>query len=237
LTESRAAKDGKLIAVTWLALLLAACAGNQRQNAAPVSTPTNAAITNDTGLPLPENATIIDSRKFVQTIDPAEQSGSALAAAGKGTYNGHKVIAASSATDQDLVKWLASVPAPAGMKKTDAGAKIKVDSRTLDEVVHTYGIDYVAFVSQSGKGATVVVMDPKIATNKLGVVLTALERYNSLPAAMRQAMDEQIKQRTGFSVAELTDTSAPLGAALAAMSEFRNSDARAIILLRGERTQ
>ena len=236
MTASRAANVGKLVIVAALAILLISCASNQRQNAAPVSTPTNA-LTNDTGLPLPENATIIDSRKYQQTIDPSEQSGSAFAAAGKGTYDGHEVIASSSASYQDLAKWLESVPAPAGMKKTDVGGKIKVDSSTLDEVVHKYGIDYAAFVDKSGKGATVVVMDPKTVTKKLGVVLTALQRYNTLPEAMRQAMDEQIKQRTGFSVAELTDKSAPLGAALAAMSEFRDSDARAIILLSGERTQ
>jgi hypothetical protein len=230
-------KVGTLVASACLALSMCACAGNQQQASAPQSAAPAAMLTNDTGLPLPQDASIIDSRVFHQTIDPAQGSGSALAAAGKGTYTGHEVIASSNATEADLATWLATVPAPAGMKKTDTGSKVKVGADTLDSVAHRYGIDYVAFVSPSGKGATVVVMDPKIVTTKLGPVMSLLDKYNALPASMRQAMDGQIKQHTGFSIAELTDKSAPLGAAIAAVNQFRNSDKRAIILVSGEKTQ
>lgn len=225
-----------LFGAAWLALLLAACSGNQQRNAPPANAPQSAAaLANDTGLPLPENASIVDSRPFSQTIDPTQMSGSSLAAAGKGTYNGHEVIASSSQSEQDLSKWLASVPVPQGMTKTDQGAKIKVGADTLDSIAHRYGINYVAFSSPAGKGATVVVMDPKIVTSKLGWVVSALDKYNALPAPMKSAMDNQIKQRAGFSIAELTDKSAPLGAAISAINEFRDSDKRAVILLSAEK--
>jgi len=215
-----------VFAIFSLSLSLIACSGN-KQNVAQNPQPT-ASLANETGLPLPENATIIDARAVHETIDPSQSSGSALAEAGKGTYNGHEVVASADASQQDLETWLASVPVPEGMKKTDPGAKI---------MAHRYGIDYIAFVSPNGKGATVVVMDPKIVTGKLGAIVSMLDKYNSLPEPMRQAMDSQIKQRTGFSIAELTDKSAPVGAAINAVKEFRNSDKRAIILVSGEKAQ
>ena len=224
-----------VFAIFSLSLSLIACSGN-KQNVAQNPQPT-ASLANETGLPLPENATIIDARAVHETIDPSQSSGSALAEAGKGTYNGHEVVASADASQQDLETWLASVPVPEGMKKTDPGAKIKVGSDTLTTMAHRYGIDYIAFVSPNGKGATVVVMDPKIVTGKLGAIVSMLDKYNSLPEPMRQAMDSQIKQRTGFSIAELTDKSAPVGAAINAVKEFRNSDKRAIILVSGEKAQ
>lgn len=224
-----------LVAGLCILVSLIACSGNRRQTAP--SPQGSTALSNDTGLPLPESATIIDARAVHQTIDPSQSSGSALAQAGKGTYAGHEVVASDDESQQDLIKWLASVPVPQGMDKTDPGAKIKVGADTLDSMAHRVGIDYVAFVSPSGKGATVVVMDPKLVTNKLGAIVSMLDKYNALPEPMKQAMDAQIKQRTGFSIAELTDRSAPLGAAINAVREFRNSDKRAVILISGEKTQ
>lgn len=223
-----------LLAVGWLALSLAACAGNQRQNA-PANAPQNAAaLANETGLPLPENAAIIDAHPFSQTIETTQTSGSSLAAAGKGTYSGHEVIASSPRSEQDLAKWLASVPVPQGMVKIDQGAKIKVGADSLDSIAHRYGIDYIAF-SSPRKGATVVVMDPKLVASKLGIVLSLVDKYNALPGPMKSAMDSQIKQRTGFTIEELTDKSAPLGAAISAINEFRNTDKRAVILVSAEK--
>ena len=108
-------------------------------------------------------------------------------------------------------------------------------NETLASLTHRYGIDFVAFQNGSNKGATLVVMDPKTVTAKLGPVLTVIKQYNAMPLPVRQSMDNQVKQRTGVSISEAMDRSAPLGAALAAVNAFKDSDKRAIIIITAEK--
>jgi hypothetical protein len=124
------------------------------------------------------------------------------------------------------------------LKKSDRAANLKAGGETLQAAAHRYGIDFAAFIGPNGdRGATIIVMDPKIVMAKLGPVLMMLGKYESWPPAFRQGMDTQVKQRTGVSISELTDKGAPLGAAIAAVNEFRDSDKRAIILLSAEKNK
>jgi hypothetical protein len=221
-------------AAACAALLAAGCANKQEQTSAPAGGASPATtLTNTTGLPLIADAVIIDTRDFHQMLDPTQQAGNPLASMGKGTYVGHEVVASSLTGDADLAKWLASVAAspPEGWKKSDPGGE------SVHAEARKYGVDYVAFVSGTNKGATIIVMDPKLVTTKLGPVLALLDRYNSMPLPMRQGIDAQVKQRTGMSISEMTDKSSPLGAAIGAVNEFKSSDKRAIILVSGEKQQ
>jgi hypothetical protein len=218
-----------LIAAACMALLAAGCSKGQQQTSAPEATASAAtALTNTTGLPLPDAASVIDARDFHQTIDPAQEQGTAMASLGKGNYAGHEVVASSLQSTADLDKWLATVAPPAGYTKANTPSSIQ-------SAVNRYGISYVAFISGNSKGATIVVMDPKMISTKLGPVLAVLDKYNSMPPPLRAGMDAQVKQRTGQSISEMMDKSAPLGAAIAAVNEFRNSDKRAIILISAEK--
>jgi hypothetical protein len=220
-----------VIACVCASLVIAGCAKNQ-QTAGPAQNQSPGAMTNTTDLPLYEGAVVIDSRQFQQTVDPSKDKTSAFSGLAKGAYAGKEVVASSPATVADLDAWLEKQGAapPAGYTKQNVPASVATTA-------HKYGVDFVAFVSGNNKGATIVVMDPKIVTAKLGGVLKVLEQYNSLPAPLKQGMDSQVKQRTGWSITELTDKSAPLGAAIAAMNDFKNSDKRAIILVSAEKAQ
>lgn len=216
-----------LIAIACVAFALAGCSKGGQQTAPPQGT-APPALTNTTGLPLPDNAIVLDVRDFHQVVDPAQEKSTSLATLGKGTYTGREVIASSLASADDLNNWLASVAPPQGYTKTKTSASVEATARR-------YGIGYVAFVSGNNKGATIVVMDPKTVTSKLGPVLTMLDKYSAMPAPLKAGMDSQVKQRTGTSITEMLDKSAPLGAALAAVSQFRGSDKRAIILITAQK--
>jgi hypothetical protein len=220
-----------VIACMCASLVVAGCAKNQ-QATGPAGNQSPGALANTTDLPLYEGAVVIDARQFQQIVDPSKDKASPFANLSKGTYAGKEVVASSPATVAELDAWLEQQGAapPSGYRKQNVPASVQATT-------HKYGIDFVAFVNGNNKGATIVVMDPKLVTSKLGGVLKVLEQYNSLPAPLKQGMDSQVKQRTGWSISELTDKSAPLGAAIAAMNDFKNSDKRAIILVSAEKAQ
>jgi len=214
------------IAVGCVVVSTIGCSKGQQQTSGPtVSAPP---LANTTGLPLPDTAVVIDARQFHQTIDPSQEKGTAVSSLGKGNYDGNEVVASSTASTDDLNKWLTTVNPPAGYTRANIPASVAT-------TVQHYGISYVVFVNGNSKGATVIVMDPKTVNAKLGPVLKVLDSYNSLPPAMRAGMDSQVKARTGQSISEMMDKSAPLGAAIAAVNEFRNSDKRAIILVTAQK--
>jgi len=214
------------------ALVAAGCAKSGQTASGPAEGQSPGALANNTDLPLYEGAVVIDARQFQQTVDPSKDKSSPFASLGPGTYVGKESVASTPATVADLEKWLDQQGAspPSGFKKQNVPAKVS-------STAHKYGIDFVAFTSGNSKGATIVVMDPKLVTAKLGPVLNMLQSYNNMPAPLKQGMDSQVKQRTGISISELTDRSAPLGAAIAAMNDFKNSDKRAIILVSAEKSQ
>ena len=105
-------------------------------------------------------------------------------------------------------------------------------AKTLD----LYGIAYAAFRTQKktpGHGVVVVTMDPKQVKEKLGIALDLVERYRSLPSAVRDPIDQQFKGRTGFTISQATDPSSPLGMTIAALRQLQSSDARAIVMIDG----
>ncbi|HZV79164.1 MAG TPA: hypothetical protein VFF60_06055 [Candidatus Binatus sp.] len=216
-----------LLLTACIAFALGGCSKGQQQTNAPQPEASASGLPNTTGLPLPDNATIVDARDIHQTINPSQQ-GTALTSLANGNYAGHEVVASTAASVEDLSKWLDTVTPPQGYTKANSPSSVQ-------STAHRYGINYVAFVSGNTKGATIVVMDPHTVATKLGPVLAVIDKYNSMPAPLRQSMDTQVKARTGQSITEMLDKSAPLGAAIAAMQDFRTSNNRAIILISAEK--
>ena len=54
-----------------------------------------------------------------------------------------------------------------------------------------------------------------------------------LPQSFRDPIDQQAKDRTGFTISEALDESTPIGAALAAAKTLRDSGQRGLVLIDG----
>lgn len=216
------------------AAMLAACNGGSQPSSAPQQTSPPAALKNPTNFPLVEGATILDVKPFEETVSGVQLQTSALRQ-GAGTYTGMEVLAESDKSVDALRRWLASVghnPPPGYVYETGSATATGDTARTLD----LYGIGYGAFRSGNAavnRGVAVVVMDPKVVREKLGIALDLIDRYRSLPAALRDPIDQQFKQKSGFTITQATDPSSPLGMTLSALQELQNSDARAIVLIEG----
>jgi hypothetical protein len=219
--------------IAALTLLTTGCFGQSQQSSGPqTSTASPAALSNPIDFPLAQGSKILDVKPFVQTVSGAEAHNSALGAQGEGTYEGHEVLAATTMRADALRRWLADLgqhpPSGYAYQTGSATAKGTV-AKTLDQ----YGIAYSAFRNEgaANRGVVVVVMDPKLVKAKLGIGLDLIERYRSLPAALRDPIDTQFKTRTGFTVTQATDPSSPFGMTLAALRELQSSDERAIVMV------
>ncbi|MDQ2992356.1 MAG: hypothetical protein M3R30_05995 [Candidatus Eremiobacteraeota bacterium] len=225
-----------LIAIAVLAL--AACSGNAGSSghiaSAGASEAPAAAATNPTDFPLIEGATILATKSFSQTVDASKiKTGGAAFSQGSGTYAGEQVIAKSDKSLEDLAIWLAAQTKtpPAGYTALSAsGAQVDQAHATAKK----YGIDFAAFQNvENGKkhGVLLIAMDPAVLDAKLGPAIGMIQKYASLPDMFKGPVDAQLKSRFGMSGSELLDPGSPLGAALAAYSEVKSTDSRAIVVV------
>jgi hypothetical protein len=96
------------------------------------------------------------------------------------------------------------------------------------------GVDFQVFrhtVDGQPHALVVVALDPSTFNRKAGPVLALIDRYSMLPQSLRDPIDEQVKQRTGYTVGEALDPSQPLGAALSALKTLRDSGQRGVVLV------
>jgi hypothetical protein len=218
-----------------LGVILAGCTGKSQQSSAPAtSAPTPTALTNPTDFPLTAGSTILDVKPFSQVI-AIHTGGSMLADQGSGTYAGYEVLAGSTQTAAALRTWLTQLGQhpPTGYEYQTGSA---TSTGHVAQTLALYGIAYAAFRTQKktpAHGVVVVAMDPKQVKEKLGIALDLVERYRSLPSAVRDPIDQQFKGRTGFTISEATDPSSPLGMTIAALRELQSSDQRAIVMIDG----
>jgi hypothetical protein len=185
---------------------------------------------NTTNFPLYEGSNVLAAKGFSQTISSA-QAGTGVMAGGAGTYNGNEVIAGSNASLAELESWLRKdeKQPPSGF----VAVTIPASMSTVHSVAMKNGMDFAMFHdANNGKhGLIVVAMDPAAAHSKLGPALMLVSRYQALPAAMRQGIDSQLKQRYGYTASEFVEPGSPLGTAAGAMNEFKNKNQRAIIII------
>jgi len=182
--------------------LLAACSGSQAPAPSPTPSP---ALRNPLGVALYPRAEVIAVRSFRQVVTN-EQTRGTVFSDGAGTYDGQEVVAA----------WVRRF-----------GAHGPGDTQQ-------YGFDYAAFERGAGKGThgtLVIVMDPQVVGRQLGSMLGLIERYRSLPEFMRGPIDQQVKQRIGMTLSDAMHPASPIGATLAALSEFEQRNSRGIVIV------
>jgi hypothetical protein len=151
---------------------------------------------------------------------------------GAGTYNGHEVIAHTPASMQQLREWLDGMTKnpPSGYETAVTGSGVE-EARNRAQAA---GLDFNAFQkSVNGKhhGIVVVAVDPELLQAKAGVMLGFISKYKMLPQSLRDPIDAQAKERTGFTITEALSPDTPLGAALGALDELRASGDRGVVLI------
>ncbi len=216
-----------------MVLFLSAC-GHQTQTSQSAPTPAPS-LQNPVNFPLYANSKVLSSKNYTQVIN-AGSTGGGIISQGDGTYVGQEVIAASNASFGQLRTWVHFLEG-----KPPAGYSRMQNSQSLGsarESANKEGIDFSTFQTiEKGKpvGLLVIAMDPTTVTRKLGPALQLISKYKSLPGPMRQTIDDQVKQRTGFSVSEATQPDSPIGAALEALAQFQHTNERAILLLNAQK--
>ncbi|HTU69914.1 MAG TPA: hypothetical protein VMF11_06295 [Candidatus Baltobacteraceae bacterium] len=192
----------RALGVAALILLLGGCS----QSAQSTSSPSPQA-TNPIGFPLYTPSTILRARP-------------------------HEVIAESPASMDQLDMWLQGLTAnpPPGYAVAASGSSM--------DAAHTrakaMGVEFQIFTHAiDGKthALVVVALDPSTFEAKAGPILGLIDKYPMLPPILRDPIDQQAKERTGFTVSQALDPAQPIGAALAAVRAMRNSGERGVVLV------
>lgn len=219
-------------AAALFAITACSSSGGGGQNARPgAPAPPAPPLKNSIDFPLYSNASLISARDFTQNVQLANPANGSVFAAGSGTYTGQQEIAASTATFGALSAWLSQLAAnpPPGYVSMETGANPQEHAQA-----QKYGLDYATFkkgVNGKTQGLLVIVMDPQRVTTRFGAILGMVSKYRSLPAMMREPIDNQAKARFGMSLSDATQPDSPVGAALAALDEFSHKNARGIVLI------
>jgi len=206
-----------------LAVTVAGC--GQSKQAASEATPSAAAAspvaqgTNPTDFPLYTDAALVTSKSWHVT------------SSGK-SYAGTEIVAKTPASLQQLGTWIEglSKAPPAGYTVTSSGSSVDAARRRAAE----YGIDFQGFSHQVG-GKTheliVLAIDPQTFDARAGSALSMLDRYALLPQSMRDAIDNQVKSHTGYTVTDMLNPDTPIGAAVSAVKQLRDSGQRGVVVV------
>ena len=208
-----------------VAALCAGCSGTGGKSTASAPRATAGSIANPTDFPMAPDAKILDAKPFNQVIVTSQGPGGTTLSQGAGTYHGHSVIAQSTASLADVKAWLTKLEAA-----PPAGYVYVAEAQHPDavSVANRYGVTFGVF-KRGAKGAVIAVIDPRQAHDKLGFMLDLVDKYRMLPASMRGPIDEETKKRTGMSVTEALDPSAPVGMTIEALREVNGSNDPAIV--------
>jgi hypothetical protein len=96
----------------------------------------------------------------------------------------------------------------------------------------TFGLLPAAFWTKDrGRVVMIIVLDLKQVADHMGPTLDLMDQYEKLPALVRGGIDQTVKQKSGFSISDLTNTNTPTGMIVYAARNYRNEDARVIILV------
>jgi hypothetical protein len=208
---------GTLPAVA-LSLLMAACSQSAQSTSSQASSPSPQA-SNPIDFPLYSGSTVLNSRDF--------QANAASTKVG-----GHEVIAESSASLDQLNDWIRQVSAnpPPGYALAASGSSMDTARRHAQAL----GVNFQVFthsVNGQQRALVVIALDPTTFEQKAGPVLSLIDKYSMLPQSLRDPIDQQAKERTGFTVAQALDPTQPIGAALAAAKALRDSGQRGVVLV------
>ena len=217
-------------AIVALALLTACSNGSQSTTSQGSPAP---APTNSVNFPLYGGSTVMSARQWKQTVTGDTANSQRLVfGQGAGTYTGHEVVAQSTATMSQLESWLSGLRTkpPSGFTPSVTGSVIdraRIHAREL-------GLDFNTFeqmVDGKRHDVVVVAIDPQTLNTKAGPLLGWISKYKMLPQALRDPIDVQARERTGFSVSEALDQNSVIGAALGALDQLQASGNRGILVL------
>ncbi len=221
----------RCLALITVALLAACSSGGSSSSSASASP--GAVATNSTDFPLYNGSSIVTSRDWKQAISPSLASADkSVFRQGAGTYSGHEVIAHTTASMQDLRQWLDGLEKtpPSGYQPAATGSGVQ-EARNRAQAA---GLDFDAFQKTVGgkrHGIIVVAIDPDLLQKKAGPMLGFISKYQMLPQSLRDPIDAQAKERTGFSISEALSQDTPLGAALGALDGLRSSGDRGVVVI------
>ncbi len=211
----------RVLAAVAAALCLGACSRTGGSaTASPAASPT-AQPPNPIAFPLYSQSTLLSARRWSQRV-------------GAHAAGGEEVIAESPATLAELAAWLHGLSAnpPPGYTVGASGPDVQTARRHAQKL----GVDFQIF-SHDVDGTThaliVVALDPATFEEQAGPVLGLIDKYRLLPQGLRDPIDQQAKERTGFTVSEALEPSTPIGAALAAARTLRDSGERGLVLIDG----
>lgn len=216
------------------AVLLAACShgGSSSTGSSEANSPAPAA-TNSTDFPLYTGSTVLASKEWTQSVTSTGASmDKNVFGQGAGTYHGHEVIAHTAASMPELRQWLDGI-----VKTPPSGYEVAVTGSGVEEArnrAQAAGLDFDAFektVDGKKHGIVVVAVDPQLLQSKAGPMLGFISKYKMLPQSLRDPIDAQAKERTGFSISEALSPDTPLGAALGALDQLRASGDRGVVLI------
>jgi hypothetical protein len=209
--------------------LLAACSSASHGTAGRPSP----GATNPIEFPLFDGASVLSAHSWHNTISaPPGLADSTVFAQGKGTYDGHDVVAGTQAMMPTLEAWLGDLSS-----HPPDGYAVAIRGNGVDAVrAHTrdLGVDFVAFEgTENGKrhGVVVMAVDPQTLDAKAGPMLGLIGKFKLMPRSLRDPIDAQAKRQTGFSISEATNPDTPIGAAVAALGELRDFGGRGIVLI------
>jgi len=214
-----------LLPAVLLAAALTACSQSSQSQSSSTTTASSpaAAPTNPTGFPLYAESTVLASKAWSQN-------------SGAHSYTGLEVVAQTPATLDQLNTWLKGISATPPDGYTVAASGSGLD--TAHAKARALGADFQVFEhTVNGKRHELIVLaiDPATFDQKAGPVLGMLARYKMLPQALRDPIDAQVKQRTGFTVSDALTPNTPIGAAVAAVDQLRSSGQRGVVLVDGAR--
>ncbi len=152
---------------------------------------------------------------------------------GSTILRGKEVVAETNATMAELGKWVKDLGTkpPAGYTLASATGVEQARPRA-----QAMGVDFQSFTHvENGKQHAVIVVaiDPVTFNEKAKPILGLISKYKMLPQMLRDPIDAQVKAKTGYAVSESLSPSTPIGAALAAADELKNSGQRAIVIVDG----
>jgi hypothetical protein len=205
----------RALASAALVLLTAGCS----QSAQSTSSSPSPQVSNSLGFPLYADSTVIVARTWRQ-------------AAGSRTLQGKEVIAESTASLDQLSAWLDQISTnpPSGYSVAASGSGVDSAHRRSKAL----GVDFQVLthdVDGTPRALIVVVLDPALFERKAGPVLDLIDKYSMLPQSFRDPIDQQAKERMGFTIGQVLDPSQPIGAALAAARALRDSGQRGEVLV------
>jgi hypothetical protein len=151
-------------------------------------------------------------------------------------FIGSQELIKSSASLEQLDAWLVSLMRSHPQELYASQAADRESGAAKDnpfrDALRVFGLVPSEFWSKDrGRVVTLIVFDPKKVAQHMATAITVLDQYEKVPGVFRGALDATIKKQAGLSVSDLTDTSTPMGMIVYAARNWKDEDARAIVLI------